>query len=179
MKHAGAFVAAGLMLSMTVLSESATAQAGLQVVVETADAAITPDGPRFQITLRNIGIVPLLLNGGEMLGNGQQVWNAVTCDLRSRDGAVIPLRLHWRVPGVAGRLYFLGVPLRPGDAHSLAITPSDYFVQTPVPPGRHELRCTFTGEQSSVRDAMQLPACWEGAVTSEPVIVQIAAPRRL
>lgn len=150
----------------------------LEVVVEAArTAGDATHGIRFQITLRNTGSAPLLLNGGALLGNGRQGWSAVTCDLQSAAGATVPLGLHWQMGGVAGRVYFLGVPLRPGDSHTLTVTPADYFVGTPLQPGRYQLRCTFTGKQSEFRDATQLPASWEGVATSTAVPIEIAAAR--
>jgi hypothetical protein len=150
----------------------------LQVVIE--DARPTGDathGIRFQVTLRNTGSAPLLLNGGALLGNGRQGWSAVTCDLRSAAGTVVPLGLHWQMGGVAGRVYFLGVPLRPGDSHTLTVTPADYHVGTQVQPGRYELRCTFTGKPSEFRDATQLPAAWEGVATSTAVPITLGAAK--
>ena len=150
----------------------------LEVVVEVArSSGDVTHGIGFQVTLRNTGSMPLLLNGGSLLGNGRQAWSAVTCDLRSAAGVAVPLGLHWQMGGVAGRVYFLGVPLRPGDSHTLTVTPADYHVGTPLQPGRYELRCTFTGKQSGFRDATQLPAAWEGVATSTAVPIEIGAAK--
>lgn len=171
-------LAAGVILNGTAIRTAQVRASGLEVVVETAQSVVRAgDGVRFTVALRNTGSAPLLLNGGALLGNGQQVWSAVTCDFMPAAGPLVPLRLHWQVGGVAGRLYFLGVPLRPGDAHTLNVTPKDYYLAAPLQPGRYELRCTFTGKQSTIRDETQLPACWEGVATSKAAPIQIAAAR--
>jgi hypothetical protein len=152
---------------------------GLVVIVDAEQTAGDATlGLRFQITLRNTGALPLLLNGGALLGNGRQGWLAVTCGVQSAAGTTVPLELHWQMGGVAGRVYFLGVPLRPGDSHTLTVTPADYFIGTPLQPGRYGLRCTFTGKASEFRDATQLPAVWEGIATSKVVPVEITAGSR-
>jgi len=172
-------VVARAMLSGTALRTAPVTQTRLEVVVEAARSTVSlTDGVGFHVALRNIGTAPLLLNAGVLLGNGQQIWSAVTCTLRPGVGAPVPLGLTWQVSGVAGRLYFLGVPLRPGDSHSVTVTPADYHLATPLQPGRYELRCTVTGTQSTIRDATQLPACWEGVAASAPVFIQITAARR-
>ena len=131
------------------------------------------DGLRFRVTLRNTGAKALLLNGGLLLGNGRQAWQAITCALHPKTGAQIRLDLHWQVGPVGGRIYFLGVPLRPGDAHTLAVTAADYSQGTPIPPGQYRLQCAFNGRQSEYRDATQLPDCWEGVAVSTPVSIEI------
>lgn len=151
----------------------------LDVVVEAARPTGDPTlGIRFQVTLQNTSSAPLLLNAGTLLGNGRQLWSALSCELRSAAGASVPLGLHWRVGGVAGRVYFLGVPLRPGDSHTVTVTPADYHVGSPLQPGRYDLRCTFAGKQSDLRDATQLPAAWEGVAISNAVPIKIEAGRQ-
>ena len=98
----------------------------------------------FQITIRNIGVRPVLLNGGGILPNGDQIWAAVTCHLRHQERGFIPLMLRWGNPVMNGP-DFLGLPLRPGDSHTLRITRNDYSYLLPdrLQPGQYDLACTF------------------------------------
>ena len=155
---------------LTAQGPPADVEIGITPQSRVFDAA---DGLRFRVTLRNTGAKALLLNGGLLLGNGRQAWQAITCALHLKTGAQIRLDLHWQVGPVGGRIYFLGVPLRPGDAHTLAVTPADYSQGTPIPPGQYRLQCTFNGRQSEFRDATQLPDCWEGVAMSTPVSIEI------
>ena len=41
----------------------------------------------------------LLLNGGELLGNGAQMWSNVAAELKNEAGAEIPVGLHWERAG--------------------------------------------------------------------------------
>ena len=104
---------------LTAQGPPADVEIGITPQSRVFDAA---DGLRFRVTLRNTGAKALLLNGGLLLGNGRQAWQAITCALHPKTGAQIRLDLHWQVGPVGGRIYFLGVPLRPGDAHTLAVT---------------------------------------------------------
>lgn len=172
-------LAAVVLLNGTAFLTAQVRPSELEVVVEAARSVVdAADGVRFKVTLRNIGSAPLLLNGGALLGNGRQGWSAVTCEFRSTAGASVPLGLHWQMGGVAGRVYFLGVPLRAGDSHTLAVTTADYYLATPLRPGRYQLRCTITGKQSGLRDDTQLPACWEGVATSKAVPIEITSARQ-
>jgi hypothetical protein len=133
------------------------------------------ENPSFRISFRNLGRENLLLNGGSLLGNGQEVWSAVACEFRARDGQRWPLSLHWGVAMVSGRIYFLGLPLRPGASYTIAVTPRDYFVGKGehLRSGNYGLTCTYTGAQSPYRDSTQLPPCWEGIATSHAVEVEV------
>jgi hypothetical protein len=131
--------------------------------------------PAFRLLLRNEGADPLLLNGGSMLGNGKQIWSSIACAFRNPAGEELPLHLHWRVAAVGGRIYFLGLPLRSGDEHSILVSPGDYYVQvgTPLAAGTYELRCSYRGQQSEYRDRTQLPLCWEGYAVAPPVTFEV------
>ncbi len=117
----------------------------------------------------------LLLNGGELLGNGAQVWSNVAAEIKSEAGVAIPVELHWGVPGVAGRVYFLGVPLRAGSSYQLAVRARDFMIGSDetLKSGKYEMRCVFHGRQSAYRDATQMPACWEGEVWSNTLKFEV------
>lgn len=134
--------------------------------------------PAFDLVLANRGPGSVLLNGGAMLGNGQQDWSAFTCTLRNASGDTHQLSLHWGVMMVGGRLYFLGVPLLSGASISIPVAPGHYFVNglTALPADRYELTCRYFGTQSSLRDPTQLPPCWEGQATSTPVRFEVIDP---
>lgn len=99
----------------------------------------------FAITVRNIGTRPLLLNGGGTLPDGQQIWAAVSCRLAHPERGFVPLMLRWGGP-VKGRVDFLGIPLEPGDSHTLPVESSKYSYGLPkrVQAGHYFLSCTFT-----------------------------------
>jgi hypothetical protein len=117
----------------------------------------------------------LLLNGGELLGNGSQIWSSLQAELKSETGQRIPVALHWGVPGVAGRIYFLGVPLRAGSSYRLPIRSHDYMVGTGerLKPGKYEIRFVYRGRQSDDRDSTQMPACWEGEAQSNALKLEV------
>lgn len=148
------------------------------VVTPAAQSFDTAEGLRFSITLRNTGAGPVLLNGGALLGNGRQGWHAIACVLHPSTGAGVHLGLRWQMGPVGGRIYFLGVPLRPGDSHTLTVTPADYSRTEALQPGRYSLQCTFTGTQSTYRDTTEMPGCWEGVAVSKPVSIDIARSKR-
>lgn len=133
------------------------------------------ENPSFSLSLRNLGEGGLLLNGGYMLGNGQQSWSSIECAFHNREGQSVPLSLHWGVSHVGGRIYFLGLPLRPDAVYSIPVTPRDYFVSVgkPLSPGMYALQCSYTGSPSPSRESTQLPACWEGRAVSQSVHVMV------
>ncbi len=152
----------------------------VRLQIEIAQAEVMEgENPGFSLSLRNMGGGNVLLNGGSMLGNGQQSWSSVECAFRNREKQSVPLSLHWGVSHVGGRIYFLGLPLRPNAAYFIPVTPRDYFVNTgnPLPPGTYALQCSFTGSQSPYRDPTQLPACWEGRAISQPVSVTVRSAK--
>jgi hypothetical protein len=119
----------------------------------------------------------LLLNGGELLGNGSQIWSSLEAELKSATGQRMPMTLGWGVPGVAGRIYFLGVPLRAGSSYKLPVNANDYLIGTGerLKPGTYEIRCVYRGRQSPYRDSTQMPACWEGEVHSNTLKFEVLA----
>jgi hypothetical protein len=141
------------------------------------------DGVSFIITFHNQSADHptfdnnLLLNGGELLGNGAQIWSSVEAELKSAAGERIPMALHWGVPGIAGRIYFLGVPLRAGGSYALPVRPRDYLIGSgdPLTPGKYEIRCVYHGRQSPDREPAQMPPCWEGEVWSNTLKFEVVA----
>jgi hypothetical protein len=85
----------------------------------------------------------------------------------------MPLGLHWQLFYVAGRMYPLRLPLRPGDSHVVAVTPADYFQSTPLPTGPVTLQCTFSGAKSFVGDESDWPICWECTATSAAIALEL------
>ena len=155
--------------------------AGVQVVVEVEKEAYrSGQDPSFTISLRNPGSENLLLNGGELLGNGQEIWSAIKCEFRDAGGRRVPLAMSWGVSHVGGRIYFMGVPLRAGSSYTIGVTPRDYYLGKGehLEPGVHGLACTYSGAQSSFRDSTQLPLCWEGVATSNMARVEIVPAER-
>jgi hypothetical protein len=155
--------------------------ADLQLVVDVdAQRYRVGENPSFKISFRNSGKENLLLNGGELLGNGAEMWTTIKCEFQAAGAQPRPLSLGWGVPAVAGRIYFLGVPLRPGSAYTLSVMARDYYVGKSgrLAVGIYELGCTYTGAQSSNRDSTQLPPCWEGVATSNTARVEVIEANR-
>lgn len=148
----------------------------VRLQIELAQAEfIEGENPSFSLSLRNMGDGNVLLNGGSMLGTGQQSWSSIECAFHASEERSVPLSLHWGVSHVGGRIYFLGLPLRPHAVYSIPVTPRDYFVNVgkPLSPGTYALQCSYTGSQSPYRDPTQLPPCWEGRAVSQPVRVMV------
>jgi hypothetical protein len=137
------------------------------------------ENPSFRVSVHNSGKENLLLNGGELLGNGAEIWSSISCEFQTSTGQRLPLSLGWGVPRVGGRIYFLGVPLRPSSTYTVVVTPKDYYVPKieHLAVGVYDLSCTYAGAQSVYRDSTQLPRCWEGVVTSNTARVEIETKR--
>jgi hypothetical protein len=133
------------------------------------------EGISFTLVFHNNGTNNLLLDAGQMLGNGAQLWESLQAELNDEAGQKIPVALHWGAPAVAGRIYFLGIPLRAGSSYKLLVTPNDYYVGSGerLKPAKYEIRFVYHGRQSSFRDATQMPACWEGEVYSNALKVEV------
>jgi len=162
-------------------TETRAKSGDLQLVIEVdAQRYRVGENPSFKISFRNSGKGNLLLNGGELLGNGAEIWSTIKCEFQAAAGQRLPLSLGWGVPGVAGRIYFLGVPLRAGSAYTVSVTPKDYYVgkSERLAAGIYELACTYTGVQSSYRDSTQLTRCWEGLGTSNTARVEVIDANR-
>ena len=138
------------------------------------------EDPSFRVSFRNSGRDNLLLNGGSLLGNGAQVWSAISCEFHAADGQPLPLSMSWGVGVVGGRMYFLGVPLRAGGSYTISVTPKDYFFSKGphLDAGIYGLVCTYTGTQSRYRDLTQLPQCWEGLTMSNTARVEVFQANR-
>ena len=159
-------------LVLLALARPAVAQVSppLQIVITPAQRTMNAKHIGFRITLRNVSEAPLLLNGGVVLGNGRHAWAAIDCTAHGREGRAVPLGLHWRLGGVGGRMYMLGVALGPGDTLTIAVTPDDYSQSAPLPSGPVELQCRFTGRPSN---EAEWPATWVGSAVSAPVEIEL------
>lgn len=113
--------------------------------------------------------------GARVLGNGRHAWAAIDCTTRGQAGRPLPLGLHWRLGGVAGRMYVLGVVLGPGDTRTIAVTPDDYSPSASFPPGPVELQRRFTGRPSN---EAEWPRTWVGSAVSAPVEFEITNERQ-
>jgi hypothetical protein len=177
--------------SLSLMSFAAEPQSprkpALELTIETPKNIFkSPEGVSFVISFHNTNTDKpasdnsannLLLNGGELLGNGSQIWSSLEAELISETGQRIPMTLGWGVPGVAGRIYFLGVPLRAGSSYKLPVSAGDYLIGTGerLKPGKYEIRCVYRGRQPPYRDSTQMPACWEGEVHSNTSKVEVLA----
>ena len=150
----------------------------LELTIETPQSIFkSAEGVSFVISFHNSSPTNLLLNAGGLLGNGSQIWSSLEAELKTESGQRLPMTLGWGVPGVAGRIYFLGVPLRAGSSYKLPVNANDYFIGTGerLKPGKYEIRCVYHGRQSPYRDSTQMPACWEGEVHSNALKVEVLA----
>jgi hypothetical protein len=146
---------------------------GLQLQVKPIkDVYAADDEVAFEVTFQNSGDKDVLLSAGEMLGNGAQLWDKVNLRLFNAAGAEIPVSLGWRVPGVAGRIYPLNLPLRAGSSYVLKIRSRDYFVNEgdKIARGKYSMTCTFKGTHHEPSD---LPPVWEKDVTSRSVSFEV------
>jgi hypothetical protein len=121
----------------------------------------------FTVIFQNQGEKDLLLNGGGLLGNGVQMWSSVTASLTDDDGTSIPVNIE-RESFIAGRVYFLGLPLPAGSRFELKIDPKYcYFGKFgKLNPGLYHITFHYHGIQSESRDRTQLPPCWTGDIQS-------------
>jgi len=187
-RYSGVLLVIGSFSLVSLATQLPTQQeSALKLTIETSKAiSKSSDGVSFVITFHNTNTDKtasnnsannLLLNGGELLGNGSQMWSSLKAELKSEAGQQIPMSLGWGVPGVAGRIYFLGVPLRAGSSYKLPVNTSDYHIGTGerLKPGKYEIRFIYRGRQSDRRDSTQLPACWEGEVASNTLKFEVTA----
>lgn len=128
----------------------------------------------FRIVLRNVSDESLLLNGGRVLGNGYHAWTSIGCTVHPTQGRPVALALHWRLGGVGGRVYPLGLAFGPDDTHSIEVTADDYFQASALPEGKMTLQCRFTGR---AMDPLEWPTTWTGSAASAPVTIELTAPR--
>jgi len=145
------------------------AAGGLQLQIKPIKDVYSADEEvAFEVTFQNNGDQDVFLSAGEMLGNGAQLWDKVDLRLFDAAGAEIPVSLGWRVPGVAGRIYPLNLPLRAGSSYVLKIRSQDYFVNEgdKIGRGKYSMTCTFKGTH---REPSDLPPVWEEDVTSKSV----------
>lgn len=160
----------------TATNASVSARPPLELTIETPKAAVKrSEEISFSVTFHNNSTNNLLLNTGEMLGNGSQVWSSLAAELNTEVGQRTPITLNWGVPGVAGRIYFLGLPLRAGSSYTLPVGPLDFYVGAGerLKPGKYEIHFIYHGRQSPYRDATQMPVCWEGEVHSNTIKIEV------
>jgi hypothetical protein len=122
----------------------------------------------FTVIFQNQGEKDLLLNGGWLLGNGSQLWSSVTASLTDDEGTSIPVISIDKVGGIAGRVYFLGLPLPAGSRFELKIDPKYFYFGKleKLTPGLYHITFHYHGIQSESRDRTQLPPCWTGDIQS-------------
>jgi hypothetical protein len=163
-----------LLVSLTAAKESRAEDVewgkpvdGLQLSVQ--NMSRIGDKFSFDIKIKNSSAKDLFLNAGSMLGNGQQMWDSLTVELEDSEGKTIPISLGWQVAGGAGRIYFLGLPLRQSSTHTVNVSGKDYWLQKgdALKPGKYRLRCLYNGvKKSTLRHSTDLPDCWEGNLVS-------------
>jgi len=153
-------------------------ESALKLTIETFNTISKgSDGVSFNVFFYNSSATNLLLNAGELLRNGSQIWSSLEAELKTEGGQRLPMTLGWGVPGVAGRIYFLGVPLRAGSSYKLPVNAKDYYVGTGerLKAGKYEIRFIYRGRQSDYRDSTQMPACWKGEVQSNTLKFEVMA----
>ena len=150
----------------------------LELTIETPKTILkSSEGVSFVFSFHNNSTNNLLLNCGMMLGNGSQSWDSLEAELKSEPGKPIPITLHWGGGAVAGRIYFLGLPLHAGSSYKLLVNPNDYYVGVGerIKPGKYEINFIYHGKQSPYRDSTQMPSCWEGEVRSNTLKFEVLA----
>jgi hypothetical protein len=160
----------------TATNASVSNRPPLELTIETVKAVVkSSKGISFLVTFHNNSADNSLLNAGEMLGNGSQIWSSLEAELKTDAGQRIPVTLHWGVSGISGRIYFLGLPLRAGSSYKLPVTPLDFYVGSRgrLKPGRYKIQFIYHGRQSPYRDSTQMPACWEGEVRSNTLTIEV------
>jgi hypothetical protein len=156
--------------------DSSPPKPALELAIDTPKNVVrSSEGVAFTLSFNNQSANDLLLNGGELLGNGSQIWSSLEAELKSEDGQRIPMILGWGVPVIAGRIYFLGVPLRARSRHTLSVEARDYLAGSGkrLKAGKYEIRFVYRGIQSPYRDSTQMPACWEGEVWSNTLRFEV------
>lgn len=153
----------------------------LELTIETDEGIIdSSETVSFTICFRNVSTNNLLLNGGVLLGNGNQVWSSLKTELKNESGQQIPMTLGMEGP-VTGQAGFLGVPLSAGSSYKLLVSVRDHPAGSTahLKPGKYEILCTYHGQQSPYRDSTPLPACWEGKVQSNILRIKVLRPNLL
>lgn len=136
------------------------------------DVFSADDAVAFEVTFENKGDKDLVLSAGSLLGNGAELWDNLSIRLRDASGAEIPVSLGWGVPGVAGRIYPLNLPLRAGSRYVLKVKNRDYFINNgdKIGRGKYSITCTFKGTR---HDPSDLPLPWDEDVTSKSVSFEV------
>jgi hypothetical protein len=150
----------------------------LELTIETPKTVLkSSEGVSFTVIFHNNSTNNLLLNAGQMLGNGSQLWDSLEAELKNEAGQRIPMILHWGGGSVSGRVYFLGLPLHAGSSYKLLVSPNDYYVGAGerLKPGKYEINFIFHGKQSPRRDSTEMPACWEGEAHSNTSKIEVLA----
>lgn len=147
---------------------------GLEVDLKAPALVHVSDGVSFTAVLKNKGSQDLLLNGGDLLGNGKEMWTALAAEIKGKAGGWRPFHLGWGQAGVAGRMLSLPLPLRAGATHELPVGAHDWFLDdTPrLRPGVYEIRAVFHQRHPS-EDIMYLPYTPDGEARSSAVRVEV------
>jgi hypothetical protein len=170
------FLAMSLSPSSRAAEPPSPMKPALELAIDMPQSVVrSSEGFSLFVTFRNGNTNSLLLNGGMLLGNGSQIWKNLEAELKTVSGQRIPITLGWGVHGVAGRIYFLGVPLRTGSSYTLSVRPRDYLIGNGkrLKPDKYEIRFVYRGSQSPYRDSTQMPACWEGEAWSNTLRFEV------
>lgn len=110
-----------------------------------------------------------MLNIGERLGNGTQMPTALSFKLMKGNETPIILQYHGHIPGIAGSLDVLALPLRAGSTHQLSF-PLHELAWQPFPGGTYQVICSYEGKQTALRNPTFLNF-WEGSMVSNTIEV--------
>jgi hypothetical protein len=143
------------------------------------------------LALENVGTDDLVLNLGMMLANGKRQFpSALRLILTDVADKTRVLRLHHKVPGIAGRVDPFVVPLAASCRYTIPCLLDDYLEDdlvlppAPVPPGRYRIKAEFDGRGVGPNDTnndvtgLALMRYWTGVVASGELQIEVPAPPR-
>ena len=110
-----------------------------------------------------------MLNLGVRLGNGTQMPTALSFKLTKGNEKPVILQYHGHIPGIAGLLDVLALPLRAGSMHQLSFPLHELALQ-PIPAGIYQVICSYEGKPTALRNPTFLKF-WEGSMISNTIEV--------
>ena len=126
----------------------------------------------FFVTFRNVGSKDIVLNLGEMLGNGDQHLSKIGFEIIDETGKSTDL--SYNPYPVGGSIGILAVPLKVGASYTVSIFLKDYSLGLTQPrtvyqfePGVYQLVCHYEGRQT-LRNPTSLKF-WEGKIASNKI----------